>query len=881
MIPRATIRLQFSRDFTLDDAVEWVPYFRALGISHLYASPLLAARGGSTHGYDVTDPTEINPELGGYAALTRLHRALQRHDMGLILDIVPNHMAADAANPWWWDVLLWGQASRYGEFFDIDWEDRDLVLRSRVLLPVLGDSLEACFGRGELRLDVDDAAGAFVCRYFDAGFPIDPRSVADVIDGENGGWHGLAQAARQLQNIPAGEQHTAAAARLQSDLADRLRVARPSEREQLLAPFKDTTRLRALLEKQNYVLAPWQDAASRINWRRFFDINGLVALRADREAVFDAYHRLTLDLVRDGIVDGLRVDHVDGMADPAAYCRRLRAALAEARPGEPTYLLVEKILDKDEVLEKSWPVQGTTGYDFMDQVAAVLHDPAGEAVLNEIWQRVSGDPRDFAAMARDARREMLDRLFPKQLDALMAHLPEGGEASARPAMIALLTAMQRYRTYGDGAGMGDTDRDVLAEALRRACAEDPSATSELDRIGSALESPANGTARQRFQQLSATLTAKAVEDTGFYRYSRLLSRNEVGSDPGRLAITPAMFHADCSRRRADFPEAMLATATHDHKRGEDNRARLAVLSEIAGEWRDFVAPIMARSDSVDPAIRYMIVQSVIGAWPLSFAADDATARNDLRRRLEQWLTKALREAKQASSWAKPDAAFEAGCMDFLHRLLEPGSDTFGPLAGFIDRIAPSGALNSLSQVMLRLTTPGVPDLYRGTEFWDFSLVDPDNRAPVDFAARRAALDNGETLDTLLPDWRSGRIKQALIARLLAFRRVKPRLFAESSYAPLTVTGKCAGHLLGFVRRAGDDALVVLVPRLCARGLGRGDLPVLPSDFWEDTRVELPAMPGGENANDLLSNRTLPCAQSSCVGRVLDRLSIAALHIPGR
>ncbi len=427
----------------------------------------------------------------------------------------------------------------------------------------------------------------------------------------------------------------------------------------------------------------------------------------DRDAVFDAYHRLTLDLVRDGIVDGLRVDHVDGLADPAAYCRRLRAALDEARPDGPTYLVVEKILDKDEALETSWPIEGTTGYDFMDQVAAVLHDPDGESVLNEEWQRVSGDPRNFAAMARDARREMLDRLFPKQLDRLLAQLPESGGSSAGKAMTGLLAAMQRYRTYGDREKMGETDRAVLGEALRSARNElDPPAGSALERIGCVLESPTAGAARERFQQLSATLAAKAVEDTTFYRYGRLLSRNEVGSDPGRLAITPAMFHRYCSRRRADFPQAMLATATHDHKRGEDTRARLAVLSEIAEEWRGFVAPLLESSDAVEPAIRYMIIQSVIGAWPLSVDMREAAARAGFVQRLEQWLTKALREAKQASSWAKPDAAFESRCMDFLRRLLDLGEDSCNALAGFVDRVAPSGAVNGLSQVLLRVDDSG-------------------------------------------------------------------------------------------------------------------------------------------------------------------------------
>jgi (1->4)-alpha-D-glucan 1-alpha-D-glucosylmutase len=877
MTPRATVRLQFNRDFTLDDAAEWVPYYAALGISHLYASPLFAARPGSGHGYDVIDPREINPELGGYAALLRLSRTLARHGMGLILDIVPNHMAADAANAWWWDVLLWGPASRHVAFFDIDWQEPDPVLRGKLLLPILGDTLQACLTRGEITLDTDEDAGLFVGRYFDTRFPIDPRGYGEILDISGPGWSGLRHGVEQLRSLD-GAAFDSAAAKLRADLADRFRVARSAERESLLSRVNaDPARLQSLLQRQSYVLTRWQDAATRINWRRFFDINGLAALRMDRAEVFDAYHRATLDLLRDGIIDGVRVDHVDGLADPIGYCRRLRAALDATKPG--TYLVVEKILDKDETLGTEWPVDGTTGYDFMDQVSAALHDPAGEAALTGLWQQVSGDGRDFAAVARDARREMLGLLFPKALNRLLALLPEkdGAPCAAdRAAMTALLAAMHRYRTYGDDAGMPDSDRaalDTVRQSARTALS--PGEAAALDRICAALESPAASVFRTRFQQLSATLAAKAVEDTAFYRYGRLLSRNEVGSDPGRLAIAPETFHAGCLRRRAEFPQAMLATATHDHKRGEDARARLAVLSEIAAEWRGFAMRLLERTGSADAGTGYTIIQSIVGAWPLVFDPGDAAARRRFQERLDRWLIKALREAKQATSWARPDAAFESRWRDFLHRLLDPEAGFLGDLAGFVDRIAAAGALNGLSQTLLRLTVPGVPDLYRGTEFWDFSLVDPDNRAPVEHAPLEAA-----ALETLLPDWRSGRIKQALIARLLAFRWAKPALFATGSYEPLAISGKRARHLIGFVRRADGDTLVVLAPRFPGAVLGAGARPVLPAQFWEDTRIAFPDA-GDRAVDDLLGGRAIDRDRVTCAAHLLAQVSLAALFIPRR
>jgi len=799
-IPRATCRLQLHRDFPFDAAVAIIPYLSKLGISHIYASPITAARPGSMHGYDTIDPTVINPELGGRAGLDRLSEALRRHDMGLIIDIVPNHMAADARNPWWWDVLRSGRASRYADHFDIEWDESDPELRGKVLLPVLGDKREACLERGELKLAEED--GERVIHYFDQSFPVDPRSRAEDIQ--------------------------------------------------------------TLLQQQNYVLTLWREAATRINWRRFFDINQLVALRMDRDAVFRDYHRLILDLRKEGIIDGVRVDHVDGLAEPIAYCRKLRGALEGARADG--FLAVEKILHSDERMSADWVIDGTSGYDFMDEVSAVLHDPDGEAGLTGLWEMLSHDRRSFAALASDSRREILGRLFPRQRDRLIAALRTkvpAEDAVLVKAVTELLAALRHYRVYGDESGFDQADTLELDFAVNTARpALDAETSAALTEIRALLP---KAPIRQRFEQLSATLTAKAVEDTSFYRYSRLLSRNEVGSDPGELALPVDRFHARAIGRREAFPAAMLATATHDTKRGEDHRARLAVLSELADEWRDIAVRWSGQFQAPEPAVGLMIWQTIVGAWP----PDLDTA--GFHHRLEEWLVKSLREAKQRTAWDNPNEGFERDCKGYLAWLFDPGRGFLAQAEQFVERIAPIGIRNSLSQTLLRLTLPGVPDLYQGTEFWDFSLVDPDNRRPVDFKTRAHALSENEDLPALLDNWRDGRVKQAMIARMLRFRQRHPRLFLEGSYEPLAVSGEKARHVIAFARRFEDEALVVIVPRLTAP-LGSATGAV-----WQDTRIDAPRM----GASDLLRSRKIQIDSRTEVAMLLDALPFGAFAVTGR
>ena len=771
MIPRATVRLQFHRGFTFADAEALVPYFARLGVSHLYASPIAVARPGSMHGYDVIDPTTVNLELGGEVALRSLAAALAAAGLGLIADIVPNHMAANPANAWWTDVLRPGRASRYARFFDIDWE-----ADPKVLLPILGKPLEETLAAGEIEVDREEL------RYFSHHLPLAP-----------GG----------------------------------------------------STVLREVLERQHYRLASWRTAGDCINWRRFFDINELVSLRMAEPAAFDAVHALPLRLCAEGILDGLRVDHVDGLADPAAYCRILRRRL-----GKDAYLVVEKILLRGETLPHDWDCDGTTGYDFMNDVSALQHDVAGEACLAEAWAALSGRPADFAPEEQAARREIVARSFSAQLEACARALPRGEIPlpTRRRVLTELLAHFPVYRTYGTGGAVLErADGAVLqraAEDAHRTClATDRWAVDAVVRL---LATPAgNARALVRFQQLSAPVAAKAVEDTAFYRYGRLLSRNDVGFDVETFASDAAAFHARVALRAAGHPQAMLATATHDHKRGEDVRARLAVLSSMAREW----AALQARWIEASAPLRTagapcagdiaLLLQTVVGAWPLDLDVGDGAARTAFAERLAAWQQKALREAKLFSDWAAVDETYEGAARRFTLALISDAAlpDLLQEIAALVRRVAPAGAVNGLVQCLLRLTVPGVPDLYQGTEFWDFSLVDPDNRRPVDYSARAAALGDAD-LPALAAEWRNGRIKQALIAELLALRRRVPDLFAGGSYEPVTIEGRAAESMIAFVRRHGDHRLLVAAPRLPLDLLQGADGIALAPQILKDTVLRL-------------------------------------------
>ena len=831
--PRATMRLQFHRGFGFANAVPLVGYFAALGISHLYASPIMTAQPASMHGYDVVDPTQVNPELGGEEAYLRLVRELRQHEMGVIVDVVPNHMAVGSGNPWWTDVLANGRGSRYAKFFDIDWEPDDPHLRGKVLLPVLGRPYGEALADGEIKLQRNQDTDEVFVGYFDHVFPV------------------------------------AATA------AHRVRESSVEAYDPALTDGRE--RLHELLENQHYRLGWWRSANDEINWRRFFDINELAALRMEDDEVFEAVHAKVFELYSRGFIDGLRVDHIDGLAQPGEYCRKLRARLRELQATRPAaltngdpYFVVEKILSRSEMLPHEWETDGTTGYDFMDEVNALQHDAAGEAALTRLWQHISGKTDDFDAKEETARREIIERSFSSQRESTVHAFDrvmqsdldtrDISRAAIRRCLTEILAHFPVYRIYArvDRASRPDIVflSQAVAGALKTCLPVDRWLVEKLGvwlggkRIYDNADRKQN-IALARFQQLSAPLCAKAVEDTAFYRYGRLISRNDVGFDIRRFNLPVAEFHQRMVQRQANFPLSMLATATHDHKRGEDVRARLAVLSEFSTEWDEAVERWIGLSESwsvgmtrPSPADLAILFQTIVGAWPMTLTSADVSALADYAKRIVAWQQKALREAKLHSDWAVPNEAYELGASAFISRLFSGPSDILNEISDFARRMMPAGAINGLAQVLLKLTAPGVPDIYQGTEFWDLSLVDPDNRLPVDFAVRQKSMQPFSR-EELLQTWTDGRIKQFMIAQVLAVRKNNPGVFSGADYLPLEILGPMAEHLVAFARRAHGSCAITVICKSIVGFLAEDRSLVVPAKHWRNTRICIPASLQGE------------------------------------
>ncbi|MBP6019267.1 MAG: malto-oligosyltrehalose synthase [Burkholderiaceae bacterium] len=868
--PRATVRLQLHAGFTLDDALAQVPYYASLGVSHLYLSPISTARPGSTHGYDVIDHSQVNPELGGIAALTRLADGVRANGMGLLLDIVPNHMATHQGNRWWWDVLSRGRASDYADWLDIDWDSPVAGLQGKVLAPFLDQPYPLMLASGRISLQACDG-----------GY----RVVAD------------------------GVPYPLAAASLPLQVGDAIYMASHYDHATALG----RQHLHQLLERQHYRLAWWRCAADMINWRRFFQINDLIGVRVEYQPVFDAVHQLSLRLYAQGVIDGLRIDHVDGLAWPLTYCRQLYAALSQChdlrpgslRDGQP-WLIVEKILATDEVLDERWQVAGTTGYDFMDQVGAWLHCPQGAGALSQHWASLAKDARPVADYIKEARWLILHRHFMADRNALLLRLTtlaqhspdmrDVSDAALGRALGELLIAFPIYRTYVAQERRDGTDRHYSqAHAAARTAltaSGDQAGLEALTALSIWLGS--YSIALQRFQQLTPPLAAKSLEDTVFYRYGRLLSRNEVGSCPDVFSLPTDALHQRGQWRASHAPLSLLATATHDHKRGEDLRARLAVLSEVTDvwvpfsqRWLDHCAADTPACDARQTAERYMLLQTLVGAWPPTLQSGDSQGLNAYALRLVQWQTKALREAKQHSGWLRPNLVYEQQSADLVMGLLCGDTpDMVRELACLVEQIAPAGVVNSLAQTVLRLTMPGVPDLYQGCEFWDFSLVDPDNRQPVDFVSRLAALQRLQHMDqdiaTLLAGWRNGHVKQAVIAQCLQLRLRLPQVFRYGSYQPLHVLGQRKDHVLAFIRVWRDHAVVVVVPHCCAAGLatdGVTSQPGFASGFWGDTHVVLPAAQASHSLRHVLTGDTLLAPDGHLpVAAVLKHFPVAVVQV---
>lgn len=927
-LPRATLRLQLHQGFTFDDARAQLDYFAALGVSHLYLSPITTAQPGSMHGYDTVDYGIVSEERGGEAALRRLADGLHARGMGLVVDIVPNHMGVGGAhNAWWLDILEWGRHSAFARYFDIDWHSPDPVLRGKVLMPFLGAQYGDELASGRIALKFDAALARFFVQYGPHVCPICPADYAALLQAADHADPNVLQTlAAPFQGIttqPDDHARAATARAALRDFVEREGTAAIDAALQAHAGNHPVTRerLHRLLERQHFRLAWWRTATDEVNWRRFFDVSALAGVRVERHDVFESVHKLVLRLYADGVIDGLRIDHIDGLADPREYCDRLRQRLASLR-AQPPYIVVEKILAHGEPLREDWPVQGTTGYDFMNDVGALLHDPAGAAPLATSWAAISGQDAPFAPfapfarVALDARREVLAAYLAAELDHAARALHRIAReqpatrdftyASVHRVVAQLAMHFPVYRIYPVNGLRGAEDNRYFDLALQAARKALPRASlAALDQVDAWLGAYApaaancnsNGanatrtapqhapaaplshaliaqrTALTLFSQLTAPLAAKATEDTALYRYGRLLSRNEVGADPDDFARSAEDFHAANALRQRRFPFALLATATHDHKRGEDVRARLAVLSEIAPEW---IATLRAwstlnqpqrRNDatpsssgtmetwSPGPAAEAMLYQTLVGCWPPDLDVSNAALVRELAERVAQWQVKALREAKQRTNWLAPDEVYESDCQAFLFDILAPQRrDGFlHALATFVARIAPAGAVNTLLQTVLRLSSPGVPDLYQGTELWDFSLVDPDNRGPVDFALRAAALDSHAPA-AKLAHWRDARVKQAIIARLLALRTRAPALLREGEYWPLEVRGAQAGHAIAFARQHGETWAVVIGTRHAA-ALLEGELPLVDPARWEDTAVVLPKACPAVDLHDWLSDAT--------------------------
>jgi (1->4)-alpha-D-glucan 1-alpha-D-glucosylmutase len=922
--PRATYRLQFNHTFTFRDAIALVDYLAELGISHLYASPFLKARAGSTHGYDITDHNELNPEIGSEADFAALVAALHAHGMGLILDFVPNHMGVGGhENRWWLDVLEWGETSPYAAFFDIDWHAGRRDLTGKVLLPVLGDQYGIVLEKGEIALRFDADEGSFSAWYYEHRSPIDPRSypailrrmaVDDLAPADAEALQALLARAEQLSIARRRADRRDEATALKTEL--RALAARPSPRAAIdaaaatFAGRPDVPRswraLHSLLEAQSYRLAYWRVAADEINYRRFFNINDLAGIRIELPALFEAAHRLVLSLIARGCIQGLRIDHIDGLADPREYCERLQHAASSCSPtGEPFYIVVEKILARYESLP-SWPIAGMTGYEFTNQVAGLFIDGEVERRFTRLYTSVTGRHGGFDEILHASKMRITGVNLASEINVLAQGFHEFALADRRTrdftlngmrsALCEVLAAFPVYRTYvgRDGASAEDIHFIdwAVAVAKRRSPAVD---TTIFDFIRTILTGEVNGHREDavrlavRFQQVSGPVMAKGLEDTSFYRYVRLLALNEVGSDPRRFGVSAAALHRFNEERAQRWPHTMLTTATHDTKRGEDARMRLAVLSEMPEEWRRRVAIWLRlnrlKRGEIDGAAvpvrndEYFFYQTMVGAWPLDLDPGDAGAVAAFAERINGTMIKAVREGKEQSSWGNPHAAYEAALTRFVTSALDASraNPFLTDLVAFVERIARFAALNSLAQTTLKLTFPGVPDIYQGCELWDFSLVDPDNRRPVDFAVRgrllsqlRAAFaePNGDRLSALLRDWRDGREKLFLTWRLLAWRAEQPELFANSAYTPLTVSGERAAHAFAFLRTHGGKTVAVIVPRLVARLCGESG-----TADWGNTAVTLPPAQGWRN---VITGQRHDGDAGVALARLLDRFPVSVL-----
>ena len=910
-VPRATYRLQFNKDSTFRDATELVPYLADLGISDLYASPYMKARPGSTHGYDIIDHNALNPEIGTTEDYDRLVETLHEHGMGQLLDWVPNHMGVGSDNEWWLDVLENGPASPYARFFDIDWYPANRgALRGKVLLPVLGDHYRVILENGDLKLKFEPEEGSFSVNYYEHRCPLDPKSYPMVLEG----LLGLPEDESSLEfeslvtafgNLPGQDEpdeeriaertrdagiHKSRFARLCRELSEIARAVEERVREVNGEPgdAESFETLHRVLEEQAFRLVYWRVASDEINYRRFFSVNDLAGVWVEVEDVFDETHQLVLDLVRQGKVNGLRLDHPDGLYDPAGYFRKLQREAGEALGAseeEPLYVLVEKILAPHEGLPEDWPVAGTTGYEFANLINGLFVDAANEAGMESVYQDFLGRTVDFEELLYGCKKAVMRGELASELNVLsrrLLRISEYGRRTfdftinvLRDALTEIVAAFPVYRTYITSEDLSEQDRRyvdwAVARAKKRSTAADTSAYDFVhDVLLLNVEGPEEYEALavafvMKFQQYTGPVMAKGMEDTALYVHNRLVSLNEVGGEPERFGVSVAAFHHLTAERAKRWPHVMLSTSTHDTKRSEDVRARINVLSEVPEEWAErlerWTQLNRSRRREVDgqeaPSRNdeYLLYQTLLGAWPLEELNDEGLA--GFRERIKAYMEKALREAQVHTSWVNVNEEYEAVVADFVEALLTPSETELflGEFVPFARHIAWLGVLNSLSQTLIKQTAPGVPDIYQGNELWDFSLVDPDNRRPVDYELRKKLLAEledikGDDVRTLLETWQDGRPKLHLTHRTLDLRRKNPELFEKGEYVPLEVSGVKADHVVAFARRLDDAVAITVAPRLHEK-LSKEANKLLPdSSIWSGTCIDVSGFIAKEYRNVL-------------------------------
>ena len=944
-IPSSTYRLQFNRHFTFAQAREIVPYLHSLGISDCYASPYFQARADSLHGYDITDHNKFNAAIGTRADYDSWIAELHAHDMGQLLDFVPNHMGiGEPLNHWWMDVLENGPSSAYAPYFDIEWHPLKSDLNEKVLLPILGDQYGRVLERGELQARFE--AGAFFLCYYEHEFPIAPGTYRHILNValeklapyKNEDFYAELQSIRTaLEYLPRRNEtnpERIAERTREKEIIKRRLERRCEEAPQVQQAIADALvevngtpgcprsfdRLDELLNDQAYRLAFWRVAAEEINYRRFFDVNDLAALRMELPEVFDATHQLLLELVGARAVNGLRIDHPDGLYRPKDYFAKLQSRCAQAleidlpADGRAIYLVVEKILSGDETLPRDWPVHGTTGYEFARLTTGLLTDQSAEQAITKTFKRFLGHSMHFGHLAYAKKRLVMQLALANDVTVLSNMLDRLSEEN-RWFRDFTLDALERavretiacfpvYRTYiAPGEPVSEADRAIIERAITAAKRRNPAIEESIFNFLQdilLLRFPENLDEKERaehahfvlkFQQATGPIMAKGLEDTTFYIYNRLAALNEVGGEPQQFGIGIPAFHEENAARQRDWPATLLATSTHDTKRSEDVRARMVAISEIPQLWRSSLQrwrtinrrakQRIEEAEAPDRNEEYLLYQTLLGTWPVNESgAAETAATEDYVARIQAYMAKALHEAKVNTSWIQPNEKWDTATCEFVAHILEPGpKNKFLPVfLPVVEEIARLGAINSLAQLVLKLTAPGVPDIYQGNEIWDFSLVDPDNRRPVDYQKRRAMLEAlpNTTPEEMLRTWSDGRIKLFITQRLLRSRRDHADLFLHGSYLPLATTGAHAESCVAFAREHAGAWLIVLVPRISSRV---GFPPV--GTLWQDTAVALPEGTIGAAAVDIFTGQELQLNNHALkVAEAMATLPVAVYHRAG-